>query len=707
MKNPGGTSRVSGRNNLLELIASEFQDAGKAYDLFEEFLRHETYDDDLCLKLIAVAKQRDGASWEIRRLAVLMLEHQVLKLRPENLDEFDLLLTRLNLKRSLGLDGEVVSSLLKEGYTATDLHRFVPEFRRKLERHRRVHDRLRGRKTPGAALRDFIELSRRDCKLALSRYLFTPAEVVKEILRQLRATGGVRDPDTSRPRSLDDEVERALDDLPDFEAEILKRLCETANVYWVSDATGSEINSLVEYPLTTVVLVVKPPGSEIEFEFKRAGRRGRNPLSVVYARGGYTVPPSHRLDGGNMQWLLRYEANAATRFGLIYRLVHGAEAPLPVYVSRATINSVPAGGAGARTLLYFTDPRLFGQGFREMRVAMAESLEAFRVEGAELLPELHGDLGLTARFIGHVAPAQAILCGTSSFRLDKLAAYLSDGGPEKYFGDGLGVGHDAPDARRLADELLEEVLGVYSPPRVSYRSYERYIGSAFRVAENRARADEVYLSLMRQIATLWGTLLAARGYSRGESFVARNVGLKSFWAGGRWKVKIVFMDHDALSGADPHDKTFYAHSAIPNMALDETYIWGRSRPEQFSASEAGCLQKIYRVGERLAALGRRAARAALKSAYKKTQHELMVNPELRQLFDKQFLERLLDWDTIVSGHLRANGDRRAAAAWKKKMKRMLAAKGYGPKAFDAYLETVEKNRPFLERNSFLFDAAAV
>jgi len=47
------------------------------------------------------------------------------------------------------------------------------------------------------------------------------------------------------------------------------------------------------------------------------------------------------------------------------------------------------------------------------------------------------------------------------------------------------------------------------------------VEAAFGVAENRARADQVYLSLVEQIAKFWGTLLAIGGYSRGESFVAR------------------------------------------------------------------------------------------------------------------------------------------------------------------------------------------
>src|SRR4029077_4215749 len=111
-------------------------------------------------------------------------------------------------------------------------------------------------------------------------------------------------------------------------------------IYWVSDSTSAKINSLVEYPLTTVVLVAQPPGSDIEFEIKRAGLRGPQSLNVVCIRDGAGVPPSHRLDGGNMQWLLRHEAHSASRLSLIYRLVHNTEAPMPSYASRSTICSI-------------------------------------------------------------------------------------------------------------------------------------------------------------------------------------------------------------------------------------------------------------------------------------------------------------------------------------------------------------------------------
>ncbi|MFH0344011.1 MAG: hypothetical protein ACHBNF_18240, partial [Chromatiales bacterium] len=396
MKVLGRPSSISGQDRLLSLLTTQFDHVSQAYGLFDEFLGHKTYSRCFCLKLLTAARQRTGTAWNIRRLAVLMLEHQILKIHPDNLDDFDFLLTGLNLKEAPGFNVGVVSSVLKEGYSTTDLRQFIPEFRRRLQRLNRVHAKIRGRRTSDAGLRDFIDLSRRDCKLSLARYLFTAEEVVDEILSQLLVTDGAKDLDTSQPLFVEAEVERAISRLPDFEACILKNLCASPRIYWVSEVTSSEINSLVEYPLTTVVLTIKPPGSDIEFEIKRAGRKGPLGLNVVYARDGYEVAPSHRLDGGNMQWLLRHEAKAAAKLSLIYRLVHATEAPIASYIARSTIYSIPAGGAQVQILTYFTEPRVFEEGFREMRQAMADGVAAFKAEGYAKLPDLPGDLGLTA-----------------------------------------------------------------------------------------------------------------------------------------------------------------------------------------------------------------------------------------------------------------------------------------------------------------------
>lgn len=687
---------MSGQYRLVSIVKTHLGDSTQAIRLLDEFLGHTTYSKCFFLKLLALAKEKTETPWNMRRLAVLMLEHQILQIDPDNLDEFDFVLGQLNLKASAG---KVARSVLKEGYTTTNLRPFIQEFRRRLQRHHHIHAKIRGRKTSATALRDFLDLSRRDCKLSLARYLFAAEEVVDEILRQLKVTEGARDLDTSQPLFVDAEAERALKSLPDFEAAILNKLCRPSRIYWVSSETSSEINSLVEYPLTTVVIVIKPPGSDFEFEIKRAGRRGQLGLNIIYARDGYEVSASHRLDGGSMQWLLRHEARAAAKLGLIYRAVHGKVAPLPDYISRANIYAVPADGTEVQTLTYFTDPRVFEEGFRAMRQAMAGCVGAFKTEGYNTLPDLPGDLGLTAQFIGLVTPAQAILSGTSSFRLDKLAAYVSSEGPQLYFKENLPAGNSKNEARRLADEIMEEVLGVYQPPDVIYRSHEQYLASAFVVPPNRARADATYLSLLEEIGRTWGTLLALRGYTRGESFVARNVGLKSVWDAGDWRVKIVFMDHDSVAIPNREDKDFYSIDTLPGMRLDEIYLWGR-RGAMLGA--VGHLRLIYRVSDELYQQGSELARTAMKKAYKKTQRALARDTKLRALFDSVFIERLTVWDQLVKGYLRINPETPASAKWLETKGKLMIEKGYGRRQVDEHLQAIKDNRLFLERHAFLF-----
>jgi hypothetical protein len=211
---------------------------------------------DLCLKLISVAKD-SSTPWESRRFATLLAEHQILKLRADDLETFDAIFVALNLKQP-GLERSITTAVLKEGYSTTELRGFISEFQRKLSRLNRVHRKLHMKKANDVCVRELRELSRRECKLTLARYLFTPEEIVERVLQQVRVSEGVKDLDVSQPRYLDAEIAHVLNRLPEYEASILRRLCESAKIYWVSDETSQAINSLVEYPLTTVVLVIKP-----------------------------------------------------------------------------------------------------------------------------------------------------------------------------------------------------------------------------------------------------------------------------------------------------------------------------------------------------------------------------------------------------------------------------------------------------------------
>jgi hypothetical protein len=651
---------------------------------------------DFCLELVNVARQKN-VPWDVRRLATLLAEQQILKLRPDDLESFDAILVALNLKQP-GVERAITAGVLQEGYTTTELRGFIVEFQQKLSRLNRVHRKMHRHNIDAAAVRDFIALARRDCKLTLARYVFTPEEIVDRVLKQVRVSDGMTDVDVAQPRFVATELSHVWRSLPDFEARILRGLCEGTKIYWVSDATSSTINSLVEYPLSTVVLVIKPPGSHYEFELKRAGRKG-NPLNVVFTRNGNRVPASHRLDGGSMQWLLRYEANNGSKLSFIYRLIQGAEAPLPGYVARNNVFGVPVNGNQAPAFRYFTEPRVFGAtGFQEMRASMKASVDALKNEEGEFLPQVPGDMALTGEFLSHTTPSQAIVCATSSFRLDKVATYLSAEGAETYFKQWLQIDYTSDDARQFADELLDEVLGVYSSPDVAYEDYESYLQAALAVPENRQRANEIFLSLVKQIATLWGTVLGVRGHSRGESFVARNVGLRSVWEDGAWRVKLIFMDHDALSLPELEHGHFFAQNSLPGILLDERHIWGRANPELFAGTLVGCLQRIYRTSAAVEKRSRALAKAELKTAYKKTLCALSTNAKLRGFFSGVFLSRLFDWDQFVVGYLNGRDD-----CWPSEMKKLLAKKGYEPDTFDTYAQTIEQHREFFERNGFLFE----
>ena len=691
-------------NRLRDVISREFESDALAPALFEEFLASEAYSRSFASKLVDVAKGSDNAPWRIRCLAALMLENQVLKLSPGNTSEFELLFVRLGLKSSAEDGREVSDSVLKEGYSTTRLRPFISEFRRRLERLNRLHERLAGARTTQAALEDFIALSKCECKISIARYLFRPEEVVGQIVRHLRASRGVPDIDYEQHPIVDEELERALDMLPRYEASILDGLRRSTAVYWVSDATSSEINSLVEYPLTTVVVVIKPPGSDVEFEIKRAGRRRHLPLNVVHRRNGWAVPPPHRLDGGSMLTFLRREAKAASRFSAIYRRVHASEASMSRMVSRLSILGVPRNGTEENILEYFTNPRLFGDEYDAMRAFMEESVAAFDGDDEDERLNIPGDLGLAMRFLNHSTPGQAILAGTSSFRLDKAAMYLSGRGPELYFKDRVEpVEYSRLEAKRLADEILEEVLGVYSPPDVTYRGHKQYVDAALSVEANRLRADRIFLDSVEQLGKFWGTLLAIRGHSWGESFVARNVGLKSFWSDGRWQVRIVFMDHDCLSVTDELERDFRPLDAYGGICTDARFIGENILAAKFARQTAThFLREIYRVDESVAADGRSLLYSSIRKSYRATHAAMSGDPVLRKLFHKVFVERIRDWDTTVKSYLAKREQESGVDAWKKSTTRRLRKKGYPAWLINGHLKAVETYADFLADQSFIY-----
>lgn len=704
---------------LFAVLAEQFEADQRTFDLFSEFLHHESYSRAVTAKLLAIAKGKDEDLWDIRTLATLMLHHQVLLLPPGAIEEFDFLLAELGLKASNAPLSNLKKTVFEEGFSTTAFRPFIQELRRKLDRHREVHQQINGAQTSERGLMDFIALSRQVCKLSLARYLFTPEEVVEEILKHVKVSKGERDMSGTRYPFIQEEAEATISYLPAYEAAILKKLCDADVNYWVSDSTPSTLNALVEYPLTTVALVVKPPGSDIEIEIKRTGRRGAQPLNAVYAREGYTVPFCHRFDGGCSRSTLAYEAGASALLAKIFRCIHGREAPIAKAVSIRWIRTVPSAAGEVSIEDYFTHRKFFGDGFRSMRDAMKEVVREYRERNKYEPLENPDGLFLTQHFNFWSKPAQATLVGTTSFRVPTVAGYLSPRGARRYFEEGIGAASTNENARRLVDEILQEILGVYQPPEAPYQSHEQYVAAAYAVPENRARATRLYLSHMREIGTFWGTFLAIRGYTAGESFVGRNVGVRSVWNEGQWEVELIFMDHDKVALRLKDEPDFRADESFWGACADERFIFGRrnihgglsthqgsyfddSAPHKEDTGSVEFLKEMYQINREEEKQGRAALFEGMEHAYRKTQDKLASDPELQAFFHPTFVERHRDWDTIVRTYLDAADNPKAIDSWKKKTRSFLRRKDYKKDLIDEHIQAVEHYADFLKQYAFLY-----
>ena len=679
---------------LARVVRERLGDAPEAAELVLDYLRrHAAYDRAFARRLEAFARDGD-APWELRRVAALMLEGQLLRIAEDDAAEQRAWLGRL------GIGGR---HLFRDGWAEGDL---APQLRARLGRLARVHERLRGPATPPRALADFLHAASKECRITVGRWLWTAEEVVDRVEHFVRRSRGLRSATPELHAGFHGEAEYTMTKiLPRLEEAMVRLLGQNAIIRWAARETPDDINSLVEYPVGTVVLTIKPPGGHHEIEIKRAGTRDDNPLDVAWTRNGWLVASTHHLHGGSGEHSLAWEAASSAFLSRFYRAVHGREAPISRTLFIAYIYGVPSRRGEVHPLDYFTDPRIFGDQHQPMRRRLELALaQLARYEGITLDPPIN-PLATTAEFIGAVRPGQAIEVGTTSFRLDKIARYLAPGGAEELF-KARGKPYRGEDARLFVDELLDEILLGYEPPNTRWRSHRSYVAAAFRVPANRRRANETYLSAMTQIGHFWGTLLAGRGSTSGESFVARNCGLRSVWEEGRWQLRVVFMDHDSLHLTGRNSASFDAITLTRGAWKDAKHITGGRLGKRRIKGEIGTLREIFRVTRRLEREGLERFRAAAKSAYDVTLDRMQNEPEISALFHARFLERLRDWDELVAGWLRSGGSPAARRAWRREATAKLQAKQYNEQLINNHLNAIKRDWQFLRRMSFLWGTPA-
>jgi hypothetical protein len=671
-------------------------DSQWALALADEFLGTPGYQQPFASSLAALSRNR-AEPWPMRKAAALMLEHQLLRINESAIGEQTFWLDELRIPSG--------DELHAEGYRSTKRRDVASEFRQRLARNRRIHERIDGYDTTADAFDDFLALAARDCRILSGRYLWSVEEVVDEIERQVRRSRGVPADAKFVHPDTDKEIRHQLDRLPRFEREIVLHLMRGSVIRWVSEATPVEINSLVEYPLTSVVLVIKPPGSDVEIEIKRAGIRGPRPFDIKIWRDGKRVPRSHHLQGGSMTHLLSWESCQSGFFSRLYRLVHGEEAAMSRTMQITNIFGIPSRAGELSTIEYFTRADIFDRDFAKVHadihfVADILSMKDPRAKVRRTsIPK--NTVETAVRLLGVTRPAQAVQVGNSSFRLDKLAHYLGAGGPAEYFG-GLGRDYTSDDARRFADELLDEVLCFYEPPNVPYRDQQQYVRAAFRVPSNRERARQNYLTALEQLGRFWGTLYGAGGHTDGESFVGRNTGLRTVWENGEWRIRMTFMDHDGMQLIGQNLAWFHPRGTLADQRGDHHFIFGRNTRAVRMKGALGFLSMIYRVNAEGRKEGIATLKRTMKEAFDQTREALRINTEVRDRFNTSFIERLEFWHEAVKGYLSTNKSRPARNRWHQQTAKAMHTLAYPDDLRQEHFSTLRRRSRLLNSLKFLY-----
>ena len=551
-------------------------------------------------------------------MAALTLEELLLAHSEES--ETDWILEALGLKES-GAD-QVSAGLSLEGFTTLEPCGFLAQLRNKLTRLPIGAPKLRNEREWAW----WERRSRQECRLNLARYLFRPEEVVARALSQMDISEGTLDGTIGVPPVLDPRP---------YEAEILALLANRGQVYWVSERTSSAINSLVEYPLGSIVLTIKPPGSDLEIELKRAGMRGRL-LGVLCSRNGELLSIPHRLQGGSMGSTLQWEARKSRDFAVFYSAATGRSATLSRMVGVSAINTIPAQDGTALILDYFTYPDEYGCEFSAMREEMARCV----AESAEPTNAPEG-FALTVDFMRAMKPSQGIVAGTSSFRLDLILDYLGTARAQNY------CDLCEEDPRALAIDVLEQVLGVFDVPEGEHLTTDAYVEAAFAVPANRARAGRAFLRCMIELGHFLGSLWSLGGYSSGESFAERNIGIARRWEAGEWQTGLALMDHDGMIIPGPDTKKFSAANALPGMKGDERYLFGRLIGHGTIRGSIPALRDIYRVSSAMESEGDKAFHNAAVEASRGMQRALLPGGRLRRYVPATYIRDLSEFRECV------------------------------------------------------------
>jgi hypothetical protein len=218
---------------------------------------------------------------------------------------------------------------------------------------------------------------------------------------------------------------------------------------------------------------------------------------------------------------------------------------------------------------------------------------------------------------------------------------------------------------------------------------------------NRRRADAVFLALAEEIGRLWGTLFGLGGCTSGESFVGRNVGLKSAWEGGRWCVRFIAMDHDMMSF--PRDY-FAPADLLRRWSHDADHIHGK--PDDPWRSALDWLATIYRLDAETTARGRAALLRAASEAARLARNLRASDERVRGQYKPKALEDARDWEAAAMVFLQARGSGALEEDALSAARTLLEGRGRDPRTVESWTEAIRKHAAFLEAHAALLGAGS-
>lgn len=709
---------VTDDSGLVGSTSSGHEDERRlAEPLVREWLSHRAYSRAFANTLFARARDR-AQPWRVRGLATLLLQCQLVQLRGqstqktlanvandvsgETLDEYRGWFRAFGWAVDESAPQTLGAHVLAQGYSTRALAGFIDQFHARIARGIRALVPAANGRLNAAQRARLWHLSQCESLLYLGRFVFSASEVIDRV-EQLAITSDAVSESMHRASALAaHEVPLAVERLPPYEREIAGLLIRRARSFWIPTEGAWHTRGLLDHPARSAALVISPPGSDVEFEIKRAGTGEPRALDIIYRRAQRQVPPSHRLWGLCNGNLLRFEATAGARLARRYRRVHTAEASIARMLAIRVVQGVPGHQGQAHIMSYFTDERAYGQGFLAMRQAMAEGVAAFDAKvarsGDAPVPALPGPAGLTMRFFVHNPPAQALLVGTSSCRLDILARALAPEAP----GSVPGSSHGSTSALQREILAAEVLAGQLPGP-------ERELGDIeplFSGSEARVRVEGVFLHVLEQLATLWATMLALRMVSHGESLVGRNLGLRTHFADGRWQVKVISMDHDRLRPCQRNAPSRGLRVLLCGTVYDSRFVFGY-RPENSSDSadlprigegrvvgSLDLLERIYRVAGDRARAGRAHFMAHLRAVYRRTRRAISAQVDTEQEFSAVHKQWSGDIDALARAYARAGGA--AGEAWPRDCADVLAERAWPPKESARALAAIADNHPAMQ-----------